>query len=113
MRIVHAEDAHALFDPETENAFQFLPEHLPLRSLEIQGVDVLILLWRVLRILNRAVRAGSEPLPMLVHVWMIRSALESDIECNVEPVISRFGEESFEVLQGSQFGLNGFVAAFR
>src|SRR5262249_31779441 len=113
MRIIDAEDPHALFDPKKEDALQFLPELSPIRSLKIQGINVLILFGWILRILNRAVRACAEPFPMLLHVGMIGAALERDIERNFQAVIGRFRDESSKILQGSQVWVNRLVTTFR
>src|SRR5713226_517822 len=44
---------------------------------------------------------------------MIRRALEGYIKGDFEPMIGRFGQKPSKVLQSSQFGVNGFMAAFR
>ena len=113
MRIIDAKDAHTLLDPEIENALQFLPQRPPLRALEIQRIDILILLRRILGILYRAVRTLAEPFRMLAHVGMIRRALKRDIERDLESVLFGFGHEPPEIFQRAEFGMNGLVTAFR
>src|SRR5690606_23228028 len=61
VRIVDAKRANALLDPEAEDALQLLPERLPLIRLEIEGIDVLVLLRRVLRVLHGPVGSRAEP----------------------------------------------------
>src|SRR3990170_8099346 len=58
VRVVHAEGAHAVTDPELEDAAHLLPEGDRVGAVEGEGVDVLVLLRRVLRKLDRAVGPG-------------------------------------------------------
>ena len=80
VRIVDAEDAHALADPVLDHALQFLPQRLPVLALEIEGIDVLVFLRRILGVLDAAVRPVAEPLGMLLDVGVIRRALEGDVQ---------------------------------
>ena len=89
VRVVDPEDAHALVDPELHDALQLFPELAPLLGLEVEGVDVLVLLGRILGVLDRAIRAPAEPLRMLGDVGMIGSALEGDVQRQLEAVLLR------------------------
>ena len=48
--------------------FSSRPQRLPVVGLEVDRIDVLVLLGRVLRVLDRAVRPLAEPLGMLLDV---------------------------------------------
>ncbi len=62
MRVVDAEDAHAFADPEREHGFELAPQLGPVRRFEMERIDVLVFLRRVLRVLHRSVRAPAKPL---------------------------------------------------
>src|SRR5215472_15629131 len=109
--IVDTEDAHALLDPENENALQFFPQLTPARALEVDWVDVLVLFGRIFRILNRAVRTLDEPFGVLLHIRVVGCALQSDIERHLQAVFARFGNVSSEILERSKRRVDGFVAA--
>ena len=49
VRVVHAEDPDAVIDPELDDVPQLVPERGPRVGLEVERVDVLVLLRRVLR----------------------------------------------------------------
>ena len=53
---------------------------LPVGVLEVERIDVLVLLGRILGVLHGAVRAPLEPLGMLGDVGMVRGALEGDVQ---------------------------------
>ena len=62
VRVVDPEDRDAVADPERDDVLQLAPERLPVVGFEVDRVDVLVLLRRVLGVLDRAVRAMAEPL---------------------------------------------------
>ncbi len=84
--VVDAEDAHAAVDPELEDGAQLVPEALPVGGLEVERIDVLIFLWRVLGVLDGAVGAMEEPLGMLLDPGMVGRALEGDVERELHAV---------------------------
>ena len=88
MRVVDPKDAHALVNPELHHALQLFPELAPLLGLEVEGIDVLVLLGRVFRILDRPIGALAEPLRMLGNIGMIGRTLESDIQRQLDAVLS-------------------------
>src|SRR5690349_12398549 len=111
MGVVDAKDAHALLDPEAENAFEFLPECLPMPCLKVKGVDVLVFLGRIFGVLHGAIRAPSEPLRMLLHIGMIRGALEGDVESDLYPILLGFGDEAPEIVQSPELWMDGRMPA--
>src|SRR5450631_1575873 len=102
MWVVDAKYAHALRDPEKHDALEFLPQAPPVVALEIEWINVLVLLRRVFGVLHAPVGAVPEPPRMGVHVRMIGSALESNIEGNVDARLACLPDEAFEILQGAQ-----------
>ena len=79
VRIVDAKDLDALLDPEQEHISEFTPHRLPILAFEIERVDVLVFLRRILRILNCAVRPAAKPLRVILYVRMVRRSLKRDI----------------------------------
>ena len=77
------------------------------------GVDVLVLLRRVLRVLDRAVRPVAEPLGMLADVRVIRRALEGDVQRDLQPLAPGHLDEVVEVLQRAEFRVDRLVPPLR
>src|SRR5919108_4252205 len=102
MGVVDAEDTHALLDPEAENALEFLPECLPMLCIEVKGIDVLIFLGRIFRVLHGAIRAPPEPLRVLLYIGMIGGTLEGDIDRYLDPIFLGCGEQAPEIVQGPE-----------
>src|SRR5215218_8795384 len=107
MWVVDAEDAHALLDPEADNALELLPQGLPVRCIKIKGIDVLIFFRRIFRVLHRAIRAPPEPLRVLPHIGMIRGALEGDVESYLYPILLRCGDQTPKIVQGPELWMDG------
>src|SRR5262245_5844320 len=111
MGVVHAEDTHALLNPETDDALELLPEGLPMRRIKVKGIDVLIFLGRILRVLHGAIRTPLEPFRVLLHIGMIGCALEGDIECYLYPILLGFGDQAPEIVQGPELWMDGRMPA--
>ena len=80
---------HALRDPELERRRAAPPTARATPSaLEVERVDVLVFLGRVLGVLHRAVGPRAEPLGMLAHVRMVGRALEGDVERDLDAVLA-------------------------
>ncbi len=64
--------------------------HSPFQSsrLEVERIDVLVLLGRVLGVLDGAVGPLAEPLGMLAHVGVVGRALERDVQRDLEPELA-------------------------
>src|SRR5205814_674353 len=84
MRVVDAEDLHAVPDPELEDALQLLAERVEFRRVEVERIDVLVLLRRVLGVLHAAVGPPAEPARMLLDVGVVGRALEGDVEGEID-----------------------------
>ena len=67
VRVVDAEDPDPVAGPGEDDVEERLPELAPVRGVEVQVVDVLVALGRVLGVLERAVGPAAEPLGMLAR----------------------------------------------
>ncbi len=112
VRVVHAEDPHPLPDPEEEDPLHLIPQPLPLRGLEVERVDVLVFLGRVLGVLDAPVRAAPEPPWVLLHVRVLRRAMEGDVQRDLEPHPLRRLQQVPEILQRPHLRVDRLVAAF-
>ena len=110
--IVHAENAHALLNPEKHDALQFVPELLPVVRFEIKGINVLVFLGRVFRVLDCPVRPVAKPFGMLLDVGMVRGALVGKVEGDLEPIFFGLPHELPEVSQSAELRMDRFVPAF-
>ena len=72
-------------DPEQADVTQRAPERSPVVAIEVERIDVLILLRRVLGVLDRAVGAVAEPIRMLADPRMIRRTLPGKVQSDFEP----------------------------
>src|SRR4026207_2364734 len=99
MRIVDPKDPHALLDPVRHDALQFVPQFAPSVGLELKRENILILFRGVFRILDGPIRPDAKPLPMLLHVGMIRRALKRDVQGNLDAMGPRSLHQSSEVVQ--------------
>src|SRR3954466_3958303 len=111
VRVVDAEDGYPALDPEQDDVEQCLPQPLPVLRLEVDVVDVLVLLGRVLRVLQRAVRPPVEPLRMLREPRMVRGALDREVECDLDARVSRGGDHRLEVLPRAEVAMDRVVPA--
>ncbi len=79
--------------------------------VEVDRVDVLVLLRRVLGVGDRPVGAGGEPLRVAGHPGMVRRRLQRQVEGDLEPELGRPGHEAVEVLEGAEVGVDRVVPA--
>ncbi len=92
MRIIDPKDPHALLAPIDHNTFQLAPKLLPILALEIDRIDVLVFLRRILGVLDRTVRTSTKPFGMLFHIRMIRRALKRDVESDFQTLLLGLGD---------------------
>src|ERR1700724_778322 len=97
MRIVDPEDLHAVIAPESHHPHQLLEQSALIGGVEIDRVDVLVFLGRILSVLDAAVWPMMEPLRMLAHPWVVGRALDCEIERQLHPQAVRSGVETIEV----------------
>ena len=110
MRVVDAEEGHAVGDPVLEHVADRGVEPLVVR-VEAEGVDVLVLLRRVLGVGDGAVRPHHEPLGVLLHPRVVGGALQGDVHRHLEAELLRPGDEGVEVLDRAEIGVDRVVAA--
>ena len=110
MRVIHAEDRHAVVDPQLDDVAHGLVDALRV-VIEVQGVDVLVLLRRVLRVGDGAVGARREPLRVFLHPRVVRGALEGQVESDLQAEASGALDEAVEVGEVAELGVDGVVAA--
>ena len=111
VRIVDAEDAHALARPEEHDVAQRGPQRRRAVAVEIDVDDVLIFLRRVLGVFDRAVRPPVEPVRMLLQPRMIGRALDREVERDLQPVLARRRDEAAEIVERAELGMDRVVAA--
>ena len=71
VRVVDAEDGYARVDPQVHDAFDLTLDTLEI-VVEVDRIDVLVFLRRVLGVGDRTVRLGAEPVRMLLHPRVVR-----------------------------------------
>ena len=111
MGVVHAEDAHAPPDPGQHHPAQRLPEAPPVGAVEVDVVDVLVALGRVLGVLQGAVRAAVEPLRVLGQPGVVRRALDREVQGDLHVVPARRLDQALEVRQRPQLRVDRLVPA--
>src|SRR4029453_9716994 len=111
MRIVDPEYSDTVAHPELEDA-QALQIDPVAVVVEVDRIDVLVLLRRILCVRDCAVGALGEPLRGLGDPRMIRRGLECEVQCNLEPKRLGFGDESVEGVKVAEVRMDGVVSAF-
>src|SRR5690606_8180358 len=83
----------------------------PVVRVEVERIDVLVLLRRVLRVLDRPVGSPAEPARVLANPRVVRRGLERDVERDPQPVLPRLANEPYEVVQRTEGRVNRGVAS--
>src|ERR1019366_3341532 len=110
VRVVHPEDAHAVPDPESHHIAKRDPEAGRVAAVEVDRIDVLVLLGRILRVADRSVGAMPEPLWVFGHPRVIRAALQSVVERDLEARSLRGSNELVEIVDGPEIRVHGRMA---
>ena len=101
VRIVDPKDLDAVVNPVPDHA-----QHLVVEPggivVEVERIDVLVFLRRILRVGDGAVRQFGEPLPVLAGPRMIRCALQRQVQGHLHAQIACRGDEVVEVVDGAQ-----------
>ena len=113
VRIIDAKYFDTAGNPEIDHAFEFVPQGAPIACFEIERIDVLVFLWRILSVLHAAVGPMLEPLRMLRHVRMVGSALKGNVHGDFDAQRARHVQEPIEVIEGAELRQNILMAAFR
>ena len=112
VRVVDAEDLHALLNPVPHDA-----QHLGVDArgiiVEVERVDVLVLLRRVLGVGDRPVGEGREPLRMLLHPRVVGRGLQREIESDFQALLPGCTHEGAEILGRAEVRMDGVVSALR
>ena len=114
VRVVDPERADAVPDPVLEHVPARLPQRDAvglLRGPELDRVDVLVHLRRVLGVADRSVRPPLEPLGVVAHPGVVGAALERVVEGDLEAELGGARHEGVEVVDGAEVGVHGVVAA--
>ena len=113
VRVVDAENAHPLVDPEQHDIAQFRPQPLAVGVVEIDVDDVLVFLRRVLGEFDRPVGAVLEPLLVLAHPGVVGGALDREIERDLHAALGGGGDKAAEIGERAEIGIHRRVAALR
>ena len=111
VRVVDAEDLHAPAHPAQDDLQPRLPEPAPVLAVEVEVVDVLVLLGRVLGVLQRPVGPPVEPLGVLREPRVVGRGVDREVEAELHPVLAQRRDERVEVLPGPQLRVQRVVAA--
>ena len=96
--VVHSEYVDSLSYPKFRDTFDFGVKSLGI-VIEIQWINILIFLGRILGVSDTSVCSGGEPFGVLGHPRVIRCCLQGEIEGNFNSKIVCTLEESMEVFK--------------
>src|SRR5262249_39222261 len=111
VRVVDAEAAHSARHPVEDDVAERVPEPQPFVAVEVQVVDVLVALGRVLGVLERAVRAPVEPLGVLGEPGVARGAVKAVVDADLTAELAPARHEPLEVLDRPELGVDAGVAS--
>ena len=110
VRVVDPDQRDAALDPDHHHA-----QHLAVDAVgvvvEVQRVDVLVLLRRVLGVGDRPVGAGGEPLRVRGHPRVVGRAVQREVHRDLEAEALGPRDERVEVLEGPEVGVDRVVPA--
>ena len=110
--VVDPEDAHAVAHPEPHDPLDFRVDSLGV-VVEVDRVDVLVLLRRVLRVGDRPVGPRGEPLRVLLDPGMVGRGLQRQVDRHFHAEFPGAGDERVEVGERAEVRVDGVVPAFR
>ncbi len=110
VRVVDPEDRHPGRDPVLDQA-QALGVDPGRVVVEVDRVDVLVLLGRVLGVGDRAVGLGREPLRVRRDPGMVGRGLQGEVQRDLEVQLAGPAHERGEVGHRAQLGMDGVVPA--
>ncbi|KAI3480411.1 hypothetical protein L1887_57425 [Cichorium endivia] len=114
VRVVDAELGDALVDPALHHVAQGQPQRRHrIGGVEVDVDDVLVLLRRVFRIADAAVRAPGEPARMFLQPGVVLRALDGEVEGDLQAMLGGGGHQAAEVLAATQLRVDRVVAAVR
>ncbi len=110
VRVVDSKDADTAIHPHAHDAFDLRVQTLGI-LLEVQRIDVLVLLGRILRVSDRAIVALAEPFRVCGNPRVIGGCLQSEIEGDLHAELFGACHECIEVLPRTQVRVQGIVSA--
>jgi hypothetical protein len=110
VRVVDAEPSDAAIDPEEHHVQQGLPEGAPVGGSEVDRIDVVVLLRRVLRGPDGPIRKMVEPIGMLGHPGVIGGHLEGKVQRHLEAQPPCGDQQAIEIVEGAEPRLDRGVA---
>ncbi len=111
MRIVDAENSHALRAQNRTTSRKREPDIWISIAIKSKIDDVFVLLRRVLRILDRPIGSALKPFGMFIQPRMIRRTLPSDIHRNLDAICIGLANKSAKVFNRTQFRVNCVMSA--
>ena len=111
VRVVDAENPHALLDPEQHDVAQRLPQRDAVGAVEIRIDDVLVFLRRVLGVSDRAVGPPLEPFRMLLEPGMVGRALHGEVERDLHVRAAAGLDQAAEIVERAELRMDRVVAA--
>ena len=105
MRVVHAEDSHAVVHPVAQDAQDLLGQTFGI-AVEPQRVDVLVLLRRVLGVGDGAVGADREPRLARSGPWVVGCGLQCKVQRHLHAQILGACDEGVEVVDCAQIRMD-------
>ena len=110
VRVVHPEDRDTEADPVPDDSKYFVANADRI-VIEVDRVDVLVLLRRILRVGDRSIRKGGEPLGVLDYPGVVGRTLQREVESDLEAVFLRGVDKRLEVLDGAEIRMDGVMPA--
>ena len=109
VRVIDAEDGDARLDPQIHDAFDFFFDagHV---GIEVDWVNILILLRRVLGEGDGAVRLVAEPVRVGLDPRVIGRALQGEIKRDFQTQFMCTLAQGLEIVHGAEQRIHGVVA---
>ena len=88
MGVIYPKDGDAAFDPELDDAFEFLPQSLAVFAVKIDRVNVLIFFGRVFGVFDSAVGPHKEPFGVFFDIGVVGRTLNGEVHSDSNIVVS-------------------------
>src|SRR5690606_15351873 len=111
VRVVDAEDRYPMADPEQDDVAQRVPEARDRLAVEMDVDDVFVFLRRVLGELDGAIRPPVKPFRMLLDPWMVRRALDREVERDQDTFRAGGFNQPVKILECAELGMYRVVTA--
>ena len=111
VRVVDAEDGHAMLDPKHEHAIELGEEPHAIRGVEVDAAHVLVLVGRILCVTKASVGPVLEPVGVLGNPRMVGRTLDGEVESDLDAHARRGRDEVIEIVDRAELGGDGGVTA--